>query len=386
MQYPEDELIEIIKNAGVDFICTLPCEKIKSLIYKVQSRFIHVPLTREEEGVGISAGAALAGKKPAMIVQSSGMGNMINALLSLTSFFNLPLAIFVSQRGIYKEKIAAQVPMGTALKGLLKALGIGYTVLKKREDLYKVQRHLKNVYTKGKMHVFLMNPRIWKLCTEDNPYLLQERRLPIKRANIISLSNRRPTPIFTRYEILGLIADYLRNSVVVSTLGFPSKELYNVLPQPSNFYMLGSMGMATPIGLGIAASSAKKVFVIDGDGCLLMNPGTLATVALKAPENLTIVAIDNGVYGSTGNQPTPTQHVTDLSILAHGFGIKNIFTVSEGDEIIAALRSHKKGPKFIHIIARPGNMSLPPIPLTADEIKEQFSESFVSNSTIPGIK
>ena len=90
----------------------------------------------------------------------------------------------------------------------------------------------------------------------------------------------------------------------MSNLGWPSKELYAVKHQPSNFYMLGSMGMVTPIGLGIALSSSKDVIVIDGDGSLLMNPGTLATAASLAPKNLTILAIDNGAYGSTGNQPT----------------------------------------------------------------------------------
>ncbi len=65
----------------------------------------------------------------------------------------------------------------------------------------------------------------------------------------------------------------------MSNLGWPSKELYALKHQPSNFYMLGSMGMATPIGLGIALASSKEVFVIDGDGSLLMNPGTLATAA-----------------------------------------------------------------------------------------------------------
>ncbi|PJA83269.1 MAG: hypothetical protein CO147_02110, partial [Nitrospirae bacterium CG_4_9_14_3_um_filter_44_28] len=110
MPNPEEELIGILKNSGVDFTSSLPCEKIKTLLEMIEDSFFHVPLTREEEGVGISAGAALAGKMPAVFVQSSGIGNMINALLSLTGFYELPLAIFISQRGIYNEKIAAQVP------------------------------------------------------------------------------------------------------------------------------------------------------------------------------------------------------------------------------------------------------------------------------------
>jgi sulfopyruvate decarboxylase alpha subunit len=115
VQAPESGLINILKKNKVNFISTLPCEKIKGLLHRITGEFFHVPLTREEEGVGISAGIALAGKRPAIFVQSSGVGNMINALLSLTGFYELPLAVFVSQRGIYKEKIAAQLPMGQHL-------------------------------------------------------------------------------------------------------------------------------------------------------------------------------------------------------------------------------------------------------------------------------
>jgi len=88
----EKELISILRENGIDFTASLPCEKFKSLLGMIGKSFFHVPLTREEEGVGICAGAALSGRKPAIFVQSSGVGNMINALLSLTDFYRLPLA------------------------------------------------------------------------------------------------------------------------------------------------------------------------------------------------------------------------------------------------------------------------------------------------------
>ncbi len=120
---------------------------------------------------------------------------------------------------------------------------------------------------------------------------------------------------------------------MVSNLGWPSKELYDIKHQPSNFYMLGSMGMATPIGLGISLTSSKEVVVIDGDGSLLMNPGTLATAAYAAPKNLTIIAIDNGAYGSTGNQPTLAGVCSDLEVVAQGFGFKKTVKVWNAEQI-----------------------------------------------------
>ena len=92
--------------------------------------------------MGICAGAALSGRRPAMFVQSSGIGNMINALLSLTQFYELPLAIFVSQRGIYKEKIEAQFPMGQRLPAILAGAGIAYSEINSSDDISKVDQKL----------------------------------------------------------------------------------------------------------------------------------------------------------------------------------------------------------------------------------------------------
>ncbi len=386
MRHPEDELIDILKDAGVDIISTLPCERVKNLLLKISSKFEHVPLAREEAGVGISAGAALAGKRPAMIIQNSGIGNMINALLSLTSFYKLPLAIFLSHRGVYKEKIAAQVPMGKHVGGILKASGIGYTNIGKREELDKIIKPLERVYRDNRIHVFLLSPRIW----EGSGYggkgpgrnrLVSRIRNQVSGTGFKNASDYRhrvSSPVYPRYEVIKTIAPHIIDKLVICNLGFPAKELYSVHHQPSNFYMLGSMGMATPIGFGVALGCQKEVIVIDGDGSLLMNPGTLATIAVKKPENLTIILIDNGVYSSTGDQPTPTHSVTNLSIVAGGFGLKNVFTVSKGDEIVRAIKSKRKGPKFIHIIAQQGNKVLPNIPLTAGEIKRNFMEEIAT--------
>ena len=167
MRYPEEELLRILKHAGVDFTCSLPCEKIKTLLEMLiveygRTSLPHVPLTREEEGVGISAGIALAGKRPAIFVQSSGIGNMINALLSLTAFYKLPLAVFVSQRGIYKEKIEAQFPVGRRLPGILRGAGIQYSFIRSPEELKVVGEKLGETYRRNKIHVFLLSPAIWE--------------------------------------------------------------------------------------------------------------------------------------------------------------------------------------------------------------------------------
>lgn len=368
MRTPEEKLLSILKQEGVDFTASLPCEKFRILLEMVSEQFFHLPLTREEEGVGIAAGAALAGKRPALFIQSSGIGNMINALLSLTGFYELPLAIFVSQRGIYQEKIAAQFPMGRGLPKILRGAGIRHTLVSSREEFAVIPRKLRSVYRKDQIHAFLLSPAIWEGSAAVSTAMFDQRpvvcMIPEQRREIVP-------PVSTRYELIEAIAPYLEGKVVVSNLGWPSKELYALNHQPSNFYMLGSMGMASPIGLGIALSSLKDVVIIDGDGSLLMNPGVLATAAHCAPDNLTILAIDNSSYGSTGSQQTLTGSCVDLELVARGFGIGNTVKTATREQLSSAMSERKKGLKFIHALALPGNRDVSNIPRGHLEIKRQ---------------
>jgi thiamine pyrophosphate-dependent acetolactate synthase large subunit-like protein len=159
----------------------------------------------------------------------------------------------------------------------------------------------------------------------------------------------------TRYDVLKRLAPYLRGQIVICNLGFPSRELYALLDQPTTFYMLGSMGLASSIGLGIALFTTRDVIVLEGDGSLLMNPNALFTIGQEAPDNLIIVCIDNHAYGSTGNQPTLARTI-HLPQLAELCGVKN----------------------FIHILAKPGNANVGVIPLSPHRIKQRFMASLRS--------
>jgi sulfopyruvate decarboxylase subunit beta len=301
---------------------------------------------------------------------------MMNALLSLTAFYELSLALFISRRGIYREKIEAQKPMGVKLPGILAGAGINWTEINSADDLRIVEQELPNVYGKNRIHAFLLSPEVWEgsECGAQNPEcgMKNPRTGFHTESNIMQRAS--PLPSLTRYDIIKLAAPFLDGRVVVSNLGWPSKELYALKHQPSNFYMLGSMGMATPIGLGIALTSKKEVVVIDGDGSILMNPGTLATAAALAPKNLTILAIDNGAYGSTGNQPTFAGTCADLEAVSRGFGFRNTVQVAAEEGLVRAMKQRREGLTFIHALAVPGNKDVPNIPLHHLEIKRQVQE------------
>ncbi len=361
----EDEVIDILESRA-DFLCSLPCDRLQSIYARAVKELKGVEIAREEEGVGISAGAALAGRKPVMLIQNSGLGNMINALASLTIFYSLPLAVIMSWRGLEKEKVEAQKPMGRYAPAILRAMEIPTFEVNRREDIPEIEEALRMAFEESRVVGVLINPEVWS----DVKYEYNYPDVPLIDFQHKGEFKRK----YTRFEFIRAIADYLRDKAVVSSLGYPSRELYHLAHKKSNFYMLGSMGMATPVALGVALSTKREVVCIDGDGSLLMNPSTLGTVARYSPENLVIIAVDNGVYASTGNQPSHAGTCADLACIARGFGIENVYTTDEPEELREILSQTEK-PAFVRCIAKPGNAEVGLIPLSAQEIKRNFMES-----------
>jgi sulfopyruvate decarboxylase subunit alpha len=115
-----------IKRAGIDFAATVPCVNLQELLDLVgeDPEIIHVPVTREEEGVGLCAGAWMGGRRPALLMQNSGLGNCINALASLDFLYGIPLLMIISHRGVAGEPMVGQVPMGRLTAPLLNAMQI----------------------------------------------------------------------------------------------------------------------------------------------------------------------------------------------------------------------------------------------------------------------
>ncbi|WP_414470212.1 sulfopyruvate decarboxylase subunit beta [Methanobacterium sp. ACI-7] len=179
-----------------------------------------------------------------------------------------------------------------------------------------------------------------------------------------------------RIEAIKTIAESLDDELVICNIGFPSRELYSVKDSPTHFYMLGSMGMASSIGLGLALSTKRKVVVFDGDGSVLMNMGTLVTIFSQDPKNMILVVFDNQCYGSTGSQCTYTTKI-DLHEVAKSVGFKNTFVFEEEIDFKKALDA--EGPVFVHMKVKPGNADVPVIEMEPEEIKERFMEELIKS-------
>ncbi len=362
-------VLDRLAALGVDIVASLPCDRTQDLCALIPERFHAVNLTREEDGVGISAGLAMAGRRPVLHMQSSGLGNSLNAIMSLTVTFGLPLPILASWRGVYREAIPAQVPFNRAVPEVLEALGIPYTVIRDPEDEGLIDEVVCDAYDNMRPHVGLILPSFWEGADEACPL----KQPPPPRARESALEYRRTfrEPVMRRYDAIRVIAGVLNDEAVVANIGVPSKELYAARDRDLNFYMLGSYTQATPIGLGLSLATDKDVVVLDGDGSLL-GTAALPVVAAEAPENLTIVCLDNGAFGSTGNQPTPASGLVDMELLARAAGIRRTCKVQDEEELKDAWESRGRGPTFIHAVLAPGNAPVGNIPLAPAEIRERF--------------
>ena len=175
-----------------------------------------------------------------------------------------------------------------------------------------------------------------------------------------------------RYEAIQDIMKSIDEELVICNIGFPSRELYEIDDRSKNFYMIGSMGLASSIGLGLALSKPHEdVVVIDGDGSLLMNMGSMVTIFANNPSNLTWIVIDNGAYGSTGNQDTYAQEI-DLVDVARSVGFKNSYYF-EDINLKDFIRSEDSS--FIVYKTEAGNSKAPIIDIDPITIKERFMSS-----------
>jgi sulfopyruvate decarboxylase subunit beta len=157
-----------------------------------------------------------------------------------------------------------------------------------------------------------------------------------------------------RKEAVKIIANYVKQSPIVSANGFMSRDLFETNDKESNFYMIGSMGLASSIGLGIALKNPKKrVYVFDGDGNILMNLGSLVTIGSLKPKNLVHIVFDNNSHESTGGQPTNSSKI-NLEKIAKNTNYK-IFVIKSKIKLIATLNELKKYHEPVFLLIKISN-------------------------------
>ena len=179
-----------------------------------------------------------------------------------------------------------------------------------------------------------------------------------------------------RKEAVEIIGNYVGKNPIISANGFMSRDLFEVNDKKSNFYVIGSMGLASSIGLGIALKNPKKqVFVFDGDGNILMNLGSLVTIGSLKPKNLVHVVFDNNSHESTGNQPTSSSQI-NLAKIAKTVNYK-IFVVQSKTKLMSILKELKnlQGPIFLLVKISVSNERSKRVSWTPKTIRDRVMKS-----------
>ncbi len=183
--------------------------------------------------------------------------------------------------------------------------------------------------------------------------------------------------LISRAQAIAAALELLTDQPVIICNGFPSRETFKIADRPTHFYMIGSMGMAPAIGLGVAlAKPNKKVIIFDGDGNVLMSLGTLATVGALRPKNFVHVVFDNEVYGSTGNQPT-ISNVVRLDLVAKAAGYVNVERVREREDLVYEFKAmlEKDGPSFLLVKVNEMAEDVGRVMLEPPEITRRFMKA-----------
>lgn len=348
------DLVLGLNELGVTCVAGVPCSYLTPVINRVISdpAVRYLTVTQEGEAAAIAAGAWLGGGLGCVISQNSGLGNMVNPLTSLLSTARIPALLLVTWRGRPGEPDEPQHElMGRITEDLLELCEVEHSVLSGAPHLLPTElgRAREMLSRQFGSYAFVLPDGTVA------PEPLQEREPAAQHARPVHRSPQGPAP--TRFQVLERLLEQLPDqAAVISTTGKTSRELFTLADREQHFYLVGAMGSAATVGLGLALHSSRPVVVVDGDGALLMRLGSLATLGAHAPGNLVHVVLDNGVHDSTGGQRTLAA-VVDFPAVAAACGYAEVHSCGSLDHLGEALRPCLKssGPSLIHVRTLPGS-------------------------------
>ncbi len=297
-----------IKSAGIRFLTALPETWLVYLLQLAdddpEMRLVEV--AKEEEAIGIAAGAYFAGAKNALLMQNHGFLASINGIVSLAMLYRIPLLMLIAHRGHFGEPYPWHTQGGIVTEPVIRALGLPFEHARDPGP--------RRAADPGRAGARVVVARAGRPAPVARPHggLRAMRRIgpaassPVKRADCVA----------ALYPELG-------DRLVVTIMGATAQELYDLGHRETFFYLQHAMGLASSIGLGLALNRPDaRVVVLDGDGSVLMNLGGLATLGRYRPANLTHVVFDNESLLSTGGFVSHTASGrTDLAAVARAAGL-----------------------------------------------------------------
>ena len=350
------DFISAAEAEGFDFYTGVPCSFLTPLINGVLSdrRLTYVGAASEGEAVAIAAGAWLAGRSTVVMCQNSGLGNAVNPLTSLNAPFLIPTLFVTTWRGQPGLKDEPQHElMGRITHDLLRLMQLPV------EDAPAAKAAVAPAFRRARQTMEASGlPVAWVLKKGDvAETALDQAPLSIPapgRFESLTTGGGRPSREAALRRVVELAGE---DSAVVATTGKCGRELFTLADRPQHLYLVGSMGGASGLGLGVALNTGKRVVVLDGDGAALMKLGTFATIGAYNPPNLLHLLLDNGTHDSTGGQATVSASV-DFAAVALACGYRYAAACDDLEGLARAWAQAERlgGPALIHLRIAPGSM------------------------------
>jgi len=374
------ELAALLERRGFDFFAGVPCSLIEDLIATLEGhpRLPYIPAPREDVAVGLAAGAWFAGRRPAVLMQNSGLGTSLNALASLALMYGLPSLLLVTWRGHRGKDAPEHILTGEISPRLLELLGIPYRVLAADTLEADLSWVVETMDRAMQPVALLVPPGVVEIGKAGHGAAGRTRSsageaTPSGDARHAGLP-RVLTPRLSRLDAIAATRKALGREPVIHANGYMCRESFSLGDRPENFYMIGSMGLASAIGLGLSlVDRGTATVVLDGDGNLLMNLGILPLVAALRPRRFVHIVFDNEIYGSTGSQRSITSEIR-LDRLAEAAGYHTVAAVTDADAITQAVQTalDRDGPHFILAKVTAEEANVPRIPYTPHQLRDRF--------------
>jgi phosphonopyruvate decarboxylase len=372
--------LDAATSIGVGFYTGVPCSFLTPLINRTASdRMVrYVGAASEGEAVAIAAGVWLAGRETAVMCQNSGLGNAVNPLTSLNTPFRIPTLLIVTWRGQPGLKDEPQHElMGRITQSLLDVIEVPHRRLPDDPDaLGPVMHEARATMARTSLPFALI---LEKGTIRDEPLDEPPQTAPVPGQGVdLREGASRPT----RLALLEIVLTSIPDEVpIVATTGKTGRELFTLADREQHIYQVGSMGCASPMGLGVAMTTGRRTVVLDGDGAALMKLGSMATIGAYRPSGLLHVLLDNGVHDSTGGQATVSPSV-DFAAVALACGYRRAFTCDSAAGVAGALRQAMvaDGPVLVHALIRPGSLEKLGRPTIAPHEVAQRFRGFLARS------
>lgn len=363
----------LLISKDISFFTGVPDSLLKSFcayITDYSTNENHIIAANEGNAISIAAGVYTATNKiPLVYLQNSGEGNIINPILSMANkeLFSIPILLLIGWRGDPSISDEPQhIKQGRVTLNILNSIEVKYEILS--NDANKVQKQIEDAY------LYMMENK--------EPFAFV-----VKKNTFLDYTLQNKTHDFyqgMREEFIKKIINIIDiDSLVISTTGMISRELYEARESykqkhDKDLLVVGAMGHASSMALGIAIKTNKQIYCFDGDGSVLMHMGSLTTIGSIKPKNLCHIVFNNGAHDSVGGQPTFAMNV-DLCKIAKACKYEFVTKIDKIEDIKIAIENSKNKCSFIEIMLKKGNRNNlgRPTEIPLDNIKT-FMKNFIS--------